>query len=554
MKKKILIVVAAVVVLLLIVIIALPLFIDANQFKPTIETDMDTALGRKVSIGNIKLSILSGAVTVDDLSIADDPAFSKSPFLTAKELSVGVALMPLIFSKKVEVESFTIADPQVSLVRTPSGTWNFSSLGAGGPKATPSSDSSAPNLSVAKFSITNGSIDISSTAPGGKRRTYQNVNLEASNLSYTSEFPFTLAVSTPGSGTIKLDGKAGPIDQKDASLTPLTATIDASHLDIASTGFVDPASGLAGLIDFNGTLASDGHSINSKGTLKADKLKMAANGSPSSVPVSVDYDVTYAMKDQTGTLNSGEIHIGKALAHLSGTFNAAAATTTIQMKMAGQGMYVPDLEGVLPAVGVALPSGASLKTGTLDTTLAISGPVDKFTITGPVNLSNAQIAGFNLSSKLGALGPFAGLGGKNGSDTVIQTLSANLKQDPSGTNATNLNLVVAGIGTITGTANVSPTGQLNCKMVANLSGGGAIGAAGTALTAFTGGGKSSKGGGGIPFRIIGTTSNPIFVPDVAGLAGNMVKGIGGDAGGATGAAAGAATQALGGLFGKKKSQ
>lgn len=553
MKKKILIIVAAVVLLLLIVIIALPFFIDANQFKPTIETDLDTALGRKVSIGNIKLSIVASAVTVDDLSIADDPAFSKSPFLTAKQLSVGVALMPLIFSKQVDVQSFTITDPQVSLVRTPSGVWNFSSLGAGGPKATPSSDSSTPNLSVAKFTITNGSIDVSSTAPGGKRRTYQNVNLEATDFSYTSEFPFTLTASTPGSGTIKLDGKAGPIDQKDAALTPLTASIDASHLDIASTGFVDPASGLAGLIDFNGTLASDGHSIYSKGTLKADKLKMAANGSPSSVPVSVDYDVAYAMKDQTGALKSGEVHIGKALAHLNGTFNAAAATTTIQMKMDGKGMYVPDLEGVLPAVGVTLPSGASLKTGTLDTTLAISGPVDKLTITGPVNLTNAQIAGFNLSSKLGALGPFAGLGGKNGSDTVIQTLSANLKQDPSGTNADNLNLVVAEIGTITGTANVSPSGQLNCKMLANLSGGGAIGAAGTALTAFTGGGKSSKGGG-IPFKITGTTSNPIFVPDVTGIAGNMVKGLGGDTGGAAGVATGAATQALGGLFGKKKSQ
>ena len=71
---------------------------------------------------------------------------------------------------------------------------------------------------------------------------------------------------------------------------------------------------------------------------------------------------------------------------------------------------MPDLEGVLPAVGVTLPSGASLKTGTLDTTLAISGPVDKLTITGPVNLANAQLAGFNLKSKLGALGTAFRLG------------------------------------------------------------------------------------------------------------------------------------------------
>lgn len=550
--KKALIVVGAVVLLLVIVIIALPLFIDANQFKPTIETDLATALGRKVSIGNISLSIFSGGVKVDDVSIADDPAFSQSPFLTAKQLAVGVSLMPLIFSKRIDIQSLTIDSPQVALVRSASGKWNFSSLGvAASQKSPPSSSSSASaaNLSVARFKISNGSIEVATTAPGGKRRSYQNVDLDASDLSYTSEFPFTLTASTPGSGTVKLDGKAGPIDANDVSLTPLSATIDVSHLDIASTGFVDPASGIAGLIDFKGTLASDGHTMNSKGTLTADKFKVVPNGSPSSTPVTVDYDTSYDLKAQTGVLNTGDVHIGKALAHLTGNFDAAGAIATVQFKLVGQGMSVPDLEGVLPAVGVTLPSGASLKTGTLGTTLAISGPVDKLTITGPVNLANAQLAGFNLKSKLGALGPFSGLGGGNGSDTEIQTLSADLHEDPSGTNADNLKLVVPTIGTITGTANVSASGQLNCKMLANLSAaGGAVGAVGGALTSLTGGGSSK--GGGIPFKITGTTSNPVFLPDISGMAGNMVKGIGGT----SGSAASAAQSALGGLFGKKKSQ
>ncbi len=157
--KKALIVVGAVVALLLIVIVALPFFIDANQFKPTLETDLAAALGRKVSIGNIKLSIFSGGVAVDDISIADDPAFSQSPFLTAKQLAVGVSMMPLIFSKRVDVQSLTIDAPEVALVRSASGTWNFSSLGAAGsqPKST---GSSATNLSVARFKISNGSISV----------------------------------------------------------------------------------------------------------------------------------------------------------------------------------------------------------------------------------------------------------------------------------------------------------------------------------------------------------------------------------------------------------
>ena len=166
------------------------------------------------------------------------------------------------------------------------------------------------------------------------------------------------------------------------------------------------------------------------------------------------------------------------------------------------------------------------------------------TITGPVHLANAQLANFNLKSKLGALRPLSGLGGGNGSDTVIQTLSANLRVDPSGTNADNLNLVVPTIGTITGNRERQPHGSAqlqNARESRRRHRHGDL-----ALTSITGGGKSSKGG--IPFKITGTTSNPVFLPDLSGAAGNMVKGVGGTAG----SAASAATGVLGGLFGKRK--
>jgi len=59
-----------------------------------------------------------------------------------------------------------------------------------------------------------------------------------------------MTAKTPGGGTVTLDGKAGPLSVTDAADTPLQATAEVSHLDVASTGFIDPASGLAGLIDF----------------------------------------------------------------------------------------------------------------------------------------------------------------------------------------------------------------------------------------------------------------------------------------------------------------
>ncbi len=550
--KKPLIIIAAVIVLLLIVALALPFFIDANQFKPTLETDISKALGREVQIGNIQLAIFSGGVTIDNVSIADDPAFSHSPFLTAKQLTVGVSLFPLIFSKKLEVRSFTVVEPEVSLLRSPSGVWNFSSLGggAGKPASKAAADAPAPSsatsLTVGNLSISNGRISVGKAGAHANPHVYENVNLDATDLSYTTPFPFHLAAKTPGGGEVKLDGKAGPIDASDASLTPLNATVDVQHLDIAATGFVDPSTAIAGVIGFHGDLASDGHQMTSKGTVQAEKIKLVASGSPSRVPINVDYDANYDLKRQAGDLKQGDVHIGKAVAHLTGDFDTAGTETTVKMKLNGQGMSVPDLEGVLPAVGVTLPTGASLQSGTLDANLAISGPVDKLTITGPINLSNGKLAGFNLSSKLGALASFTGLGSKPGSDTEIQTLSTDLHMDPSGTHVQNLNVVVPSIGTITGDGNISSTGQLDCKMVAKLSG--VAGAMASPLTALAGGGKSQ--GGGIPFKIEGTTTNPVFIPDVAGMAGNMAKG--GVA--APTNAANAAAGVIGGLLGKKKKQ
>jgi AsmA protein len=557
--KKLLTIIGIVIVVLLLIVIILPFVINVNRFKPTLESKLTNALGRKVEIGNIGLSIITGSVNVDNVVIADDPAFSHSPFLQAKELKAGVALLPLIFSQKLEVSSFTVTDPQVSILHSPSGKWNFSSLGEGGtqvpakssapasaPASKGSSSSSAAAFSVAELKLTNGTMVVGTVGVGGKTQTYRDVNLKASDLSYTSQFPFTFSGKTPGDGTIKVEGKAGPINPTDASLTPLNATVDVKHLDLASTGFVDASSGLAGLIDFTGDLTSNGQEMTSKGTVKADKIKAVAGGSPSKVPVNVDYATAYDMKKETGVLKTGDVHIGSALAHLTGSYDTSGTTAKLDMKLDGSSMPVADLEGVLPAVGVTLPSGAALTSGSLNLNLTITGPVDKLVIAGPVDLSNGKLSGFNLKSKLGALSSFTGLGGGGGgSDTEIQKLSANLHVDPSGTQANDLVVVVPSIGTVTGMANVSASNQLNCKMTAKLAGG--MGAATSALTSF-GGGNSSAG---IPFTVTGTTSNPVFLPDVKGMAGSMVKGLGGNATGTAGQAAGAA-KALGGLFGKKK--
>jgi AsmA protein len=134
--------VAIAVVVLLVLLVIVPFLIPVNKFRPTIEQKASASLGRKVELGNLSLSLLSGSLGIDNLSIADDPKFNNGPFLTAKSVEVGVEMIPLIFSQQVNVTGIEIVNPQVTLLKDPSGKWNFSSIGG---NSAPSSTSGGSN-------------------------------------------------------------------------------------------------------------------------------------------------------------------------------------------------------------------------------------------------------------------------------------------------------------------------------------------------------------------------------------------------------------------------
>jgi AsmA protein len=541
-----------VIVVLLLIVITIPFLINVNSFRPKLESALTEALGREVKVGNLSLSILSGSVSAEDLSIADDPAFSKDAFIRAKSLKVGVEVMPLIFSKALHVTDITLDKPEIALLRDASGKWNFSSLGSktAAKPAAPSEPSSTPGLSVSKLDVKDGRLSVNRANSSVKPHVYDNVDISVRDFSPTSQFPYTISANLPAGGTVKLDGKAGPINSTDVSESPIDANIDLKGLDLTASGFVEPSTGIAGVADFDGTLNSDGHVLRTSGTLKADKLKLAAKGTPATQPVTVKYATDFDLQKQGGTLTQGDVSLGKALAKLTGTYLSQGESTILNMKLNADGMPVDDLQAMLPALGIILPSGSKLQGGTLSVNVGIAGPVDKLVIAGPIRLSQTKLAGFNMASKMSAITALTGQQG--GSDTSIQNLSTDARVAPEGVRTQNVNLTIPALGTVTGDGTISPAGALDYKMSASLSGGVVTG-----LTQMAGiGGK----GGSIPFFIQGTTSDPKFVPDVKGMVGSQLKGgLGNALGNLTGGknnsgSQGSPMDALGGLFGKKKKQ
>ena len=500
--KRILKIVAIVVGVLIIIAIAIPFFIDANTFRPTLESDLTSALGRQVKVGDLSLRLLAGAVSADDISIADDPAFSKSPFVQAKSLKVGVEMVPLIFHKTLNVTELTLNQPEINLVRSQNGEkWNFSSLGGNNTSAPkPAASSSGnPNLSVAKLNVSDGQLTVSRAGSGEKPQVYDKVNIEVTNFSFTSSFPFTMSAQLPANGSLKLDGKAGPINANNAAETPLEAKVTIQKVNLAESGIIDSAAGISGVADYDGAITSDGHQAKTQGKLTATNLQVVKKGSPAGKPVTVTYTVMHDLDKQTGTIPQCEIAMGKAVSHVTGTYDAHGNVTAINLKINGQGMPVDDLEAILPAVGVILPPKATLKGGTLATNMDVSGPVDKLVTVGTVKLENSTLANFNLGSKLSAI---SALSGKNtGNDTTIQNFSSSVRVAPEGTKADNINLNVPAIGVVTGAGTVSPSNELAFKMNAEV------------------------GGMGIPFGVSGTSSDPKFVPDVKGIATGLLKGL-----------------------------
>ncbi|HYK91554.1 MAG TPA: AsmA family protein [Acidobacteriota bacterium] len=537
---------AIIVLLLVALIVAVPFLVDANQFRPKVESELTSALGREVKVGNLKLSLFSGGVAADEISIGDDPSFSRSPFVRARSLSVGVELKPLIFSREVRITGITLDQPEITLIHSAAGNWNFSTISSASTpapveKAAPKvGGQSDTKITVGQLKVTNGRVTVIRAGPRPKPRVYEKVNVQARDISFDSVFPRTVTANLPGGGSLKLEGKIGPMNRTDASLTPVAAALAVSHFDIIASGFVEPDSGLAGVLDFDGSLTSDGRQIRSKGTGKADKLQIVRGGSRAGLPVSLGYMLDYNMKNQSGTLSETKVEFGKSVARLNGSFDAGGDSTLVKMRLRGNDMPAGDLEALLPALAITLPKGASLQGGTLNADLSAEGPVDKLITSGTMGLFNARLAGFDLGAKMATVASLAGI--KSNPVTAIEKFASDLRVAPDGIQASNLQLIVPGLGQLLGGGTVGSNSSLDFKMQARLTTpGGVIGS----LT------RSMGNEVNVPFFIRGTTSNPTFVPDVKGAAGSLLDSVvsGKDK-------SGEGTKSLGdtlrGLLGKKK--
>ncbi|WP_353068640.1 DUF748 domain-containing protein [Tunturibacter empetritectus] len=437
------------------------------------------------------------------------------------------------------------------------------------------------NLSVDDAQVKNGTITLATAGKTGSA-VYSQVNAQVTNLSPKSASPFNLSGQLPNGGGVSANGTVGPFNQANNASTPINGQVTLKHVEIGTAGVLPPDAGISGVADLQAKIQSNGQTLNAQGAATVVGIKLAKDGVPSPKPVQLQFTLTQNEQAMNGVVQQAVVTIGSAVINLSGTYQTSGPSTALNMKVVGNSVSINELEAFLPSVGVHLPSGSRLQGGTLTTALAVTGTSAAPVISGPVRINDTQLAGFNLGSKLGALSSLTGgrIGSSTGSGTTIRSLSMNVREEGGNIRTDNIALDVAGVGTATGAGSVSAGGALNYNVVLKLtglmgggggtqqasSGGGAAAGLAGALGGFIpggGAGGAALGGltggllkAGIPVAIGGTTSNPTFSPNVAGLAGavgaNAAKGLLGGQGvqknGKT--PPNPLGNALGGLFGK----
>ena len=212
MAKKLAYLLAGLLALTLTAALALRLLISPEQLTPLLKTQLEQSLNRKVSLGNVSLSLWPLGLAVDQLSIADDPrAASTRPFATADTFHVQARLLPLL-SGNVEIESLRLHNPTIELIKSPTGAWNYETLGAQQPS------SSAAPLRLGAIHITGMQLAI--TKPNAPRALYKGINLTTGPLDPSRPLPITFsALNNELTGTATLNTPPAPASKTiDANL------------------------------------------------------------------------------------------------------------------------------------------------------------------------------------------------------------------------------------------------------------------------------------------------------------------------------------------------
>lgn len=380
-----------------------------NRNKDYLLTQAEQALGRKVTVGEIAVTLWNGiGLRLNNVILADDPSFSAGDFVRARDLQVNLKLLPLL-RKEFQVKRLILHDPVIEIIRNRDGEFNFSGIGKQGKDKEeerkrppengrePERKREAPPFLVSLIDLSGGQVHYLDRKEGIDLRV-KAIDLKVEDLDFKKRFTVTLAAALfSEKQNFKAQTRVGPLPaQRDFRDTPLDAKIDLDNVDFGKLKAAVPIIRTALPKDLELSGIWTVKDLQLKGTLKKLTLKGALEGTKaamsfgksfqkiSGVPLVFSTEAQYAdnavsfrqAKLKLHTLEvtgMGEVKLGDApavnLSLDSNQFSLAGwekmipmiqsyrlsgnleAHTTVQGKM-GKGA-TPQLQGALTLSGVS---------------------------------------------------------------------------------------------------------------------------------------------------------------------------------------------------------
>jgi hypothetical protein len=105
-----------------------PPFLNVSRYRNRVATAIGNALGRKVTVSNIELTLLPRpGMVLSAFVVADDPSFGSEPMLRAETVTAYLRISSL-WRGRLEIGTLSLDSPSLNLVRRADGHWNLEEL------------------------------------------------------------------------------------------------------------------------------------------------------------------------------------------------------------------------------------------------------------------------------------------------------------------------------------------------------------------------------------------------------------------------------------------
>ena len=440
--KKLLFIIVVLIAAVLIALTALvKIFITPEKVKTFLIPEVEHALNRKISIGEINIGLFKG-VEVKDLAIKEIDG--ETDFVKCRDFVLQYKLFPLLF-KKLFVNELTLLSPEIRIARSKEGRFNFEDIGKGqepegGKKE--KQDAEFKKLPVylqinkiiirdARFSLTDlkgdipdikGSFNINTGIKSVSRREIfsqgeidlklDEVLLKKTFKKYkdiTAGLKYALSMNLE-SGSIKIDKADLRIQEIPASISGTITNLKTSpEIDIAvlaaGAKAADIQKSLASFFDikglaFSGNLTADlrlrgmpkePDSLKIKGRVILEKISIAYNN------INAVLDGNLKFNEQIMDIDIKST-VGKNSAELKGAVSNYFKNSNIKLNLYSKQLF---LDEVLPA-GTTKGADAIVSNGSPPVSVKISKEAEpinpKLTAEGEIKIDSAKYKNMTMSN------------------------------------------------------------------------------------------------------------------------------------------------------------